>query len=316
MTLNVVVDDKSGVPVQGLQQQDFTVLDNQQPQKITSFREVENANGASNPPVQVILVLDEVNSSFQAVAQAKIQVQKFFSAHEGRLSVPVSLVFFTDSGATTPTSATMDGHALSAELASDKSRLRTIRRSQGIYGANDRVGLSLRTLNQLADYEASKPGRKIVVWISPGWPFLSGPSIDLTNKEQQQIFQNIVGLSDVLQHAQIMLCSVDPLGTGDTGGLRTVYYRQFLKGVKRPSDAQIGDEALQVLSEQSGGLVLNSSNDVAGEIERCVKQARVSYQLTFEAQPGDGPNDYHALQVKVGKSDVKVHTRTGYYAQP
>jgi hypothetical protein len=37
ITLDVVVTDKSGNPVPGLQQQDFTVLDDEQPQKILSF---------------------------------------------------------------------------------------------------------------------------------------------------------------------------------------------------------------------------------------------------------------------------------------
>lgn len=316
MTLNVVVDDKSGTPVQGLQQQDFTLLDNKQRQNILSFREIDNANATSNPPAQVILVLDAVNSSFRAVAQARVQVQKFLSEDGGRLGVPVSLVFFTDSGATMRGTPTMDGKALLAELNSTKTPLRTINRTQGVYGANDRVGLSLRSLDQLAAYEASKPGRKIVVWLSPGWPLLSGPAINLTNKDQQQIFGTIVALSDALHRAQITLCAVDPLGTSDAGGLRTVYYEQFVKGVKRPSDVQIGDEGLQVIATQSGGLVLNSSNDVAGEIEQCVKQARAFYQLTFAAQPADGPNDYHALEVKVDKSGMKVHARTGYYAQP
>jgi len=41
--LDVVVTPKSGEPVSGLQQQDFTVMDNKAPVAISSFRAVEGA---------------------------------------------------------------------------------------------------------------------------------------------------------------------------------------------------------------------------------------------------------------------------------
>jgi hypothetical protein len=31
---------------------------------------------------------------------------------------------------------------------------------------------------------------------------------------------------------------------------------------------------------------------------------------------GDGPNEYHALEMKFDKPGLKALTRTGYYAQP
>jgi hypothetical protein len=31
---------------------------------------------------------------------------------------------------------------------------------------------------------------------------------------------------------------------------------------------------------------------------------------------GDGPNEYHALEIKLGKPGLTARTRTGYYAQP
>jgi VWFA-related protein len=201
-------------------------------------------------------------------------------------------------------------------LKDTNSPLRFIGRNTGAYGAGDRVQLSLNTLTEIAAYESPKPGRKLVVWISPGWPLLSGPREDLTSKTQEGLFNTIVGLSDSLRKSQITLYSIDPLGTADAGGLRTVYYESFLKGVKSANQVQIGNLGLQVLARQSGGLALNSSNDVAGEVAECANDANSFYVLTFEAQPADGPNDYHALEVKVDRPKVVARTRTGYYAQP
>jgi VWFA-related protein len=315
ITLDVAVAEKSGTPVPGLRQQDFTLLDNKQPQKILSFRAPQDA-AASDVPAQVILVVDEVNTSFRNVATERIQIDKFLSQNNGQLPLPVSIVFFTDKGASIGSAPSKDGKALIAELHDTNAPLRFIGRSTGFYGAGDRVQLSLNTIGEIASYEAPKPGRKLVVWISPGWPLLSGPREDLSSKTQQNIFNTIVGLSDALRKAKITLYSVDPLGTADAGGLRTVYYESFLKGVKTPNQVQIGNLGLQVLARQSGGLALNSSNDVAGEIAQCVDDANAFYVLTFESQPADGPNDYHSLEVKVDRPKVTARTRTGYYAQP
>jgi VWFA-related protein len=314
--LDVTVTDKSGHLTSGLQTQDFQLLDNKTPQQILSFRAIQRTSAMPDSPVQVVLVLDEVNTGFDRVAIARQQMQNFLGRDEGKLAVPTSIVFFSDKGAQVGTSPTRDGNVLISGLKQHEQALRTINRAQGFYGAGDRFQLSLRTLDQLAAYEATKPGRKLVIWISPGWPLLSGPNVQLTSKQQQDLFRSVVSTSAALRQARITLYSVDPLGTSDAGGFRTFYWEQFSKGVKSPNQMQIGNLGLQVFAFQSGGRVLNSSNDIAGEIGECVNDASSYYVLTFEGRPADGPNDYHALTVKVDKPGLTAHTRAGYYAQP
>lgn len=316
ITLDVVVTDKSGKPVSGLEQKDFKLLDNKQPQKILSFEAVTGGAATADPPVEVILLSDEVNTAFTNVSVERGQIQKFLAQGGGELPRPVSLAFLTDSGIRISDITTQDGKALIAELDQNKNGLRSITRDQGFYGADDRVGLSLKALQQLAAYEAPRPGRKLVIWVSPGWPLLTGPNEILTSKEQQGIFNQIVAISDSLRRGRITLDTIDPLGTNDAGGFRTFYYEQFVKGVKKPGQAQIGNLALQAIATQSGGRVLNSDNDVAGEIATCVADSNAFYVLTFEGLPGDGPDEYHSLQIKLDRPGLKTYARTGYYAQP
>jgi VWFA-related protein len=226
------------------------------------------------------------------------------------------MIFLSDDGAQVEKDATRDGNQLAAFLDKNETSLRTIRRSAGFYGAVDRLQLSLRTLGQIATYEANRPGKKMLIWVGPGWPILSGPNVELTQKDQQGIFHSIVAASTQLRQSRITLYAVDPLGTTDSGSFRTFYYRSFLKGVSQPRQAQSGNLALQVLAEQSGGRVMNSSNDIAGEIESCVADAEVFYVLSFDPPPGDGPNEYHALEIKLNKPGLTARTRTGYYSQP
>jgi VWFA-related protein len=316
ITLDVVVTDKSGTPVAGLQQRDFTLLDNKQPQKITSFHAVGGGTATDDPPLEVILVMDAVNATFTNVAFARREVVKFLGRNGGQLARPASVILLSDSGTTFEDNPSRDGNALIAYLDQKEASLRTSRRSQGTYGERERLEFSLNALRQFAGYEAQKPGRKLVVWISPGWPLLSGLGIDLTSKAQQWLFESIVALSDGLRRARITLYGIDPLGLENAALLRTSAYKSFLKGVKTASHAQPGNLALQVLANQSGGLVLNSGNDLAGEIAKCVADASSFYVLSFDALPGDGPNEYHALEVTIDKGGLAARTRSGYYAQP
>jgi VWFA-related protein len=224
-------------------------------------------------------------------------------------------VFFSDKGAAIGSLPTRDGNSLLAEMNDNQHSLRTSRRSEGAYGALERVQLSLRALGEIAEYESKRPGRKLLIWISPGWALLSGPNTRLTQKEENSIFRSVVGISDQLRQSRITLYTVDPLGA-NSGLMRASYYRDFLKPVKRPTQAQFANLALQVIATQTGGLVLNSSNDIASEIARCFTDSSIFYELRFASQPADGPDDFHALEIKIDKPGVTARTRFGYYAQP
>jgi hypothetical protein len=55
---------------------------------------------------------------------------------------------------------------------------------------------------------------------------------------------------------------------------------------------------------------------VAGEILACIADANASYILSFGSLAGNGPDEYHALDIKIDKPGLAARTRSGYYAQP
>jgi VWFA-related protein len=315
INLDVVVTDRSGKVIPGLTQQSFSILDNKRPSNILSFRAV-NGDAATSDPAEIILLLDQVNTAYERVAFERDEVKKFLTRNGGKLDYPVSLVLFSDLGTQIQNKPTRDGNVLAASLDQSQNSLRTIGRSQGFYGAQDRLQLSLKTLSSLAAAEAPKPGRKIVIWISPGWPILSGPRIQLSANDAKGIFSTIVNVSTMLRQAGITLYSVDPLGLSDSGGLRTTYYQEFLKGVTGPGRVDIGNLALQVIATQSGGLVTYGSNSVVSGLDRSIADLSAYYVLSIEAAPADKVNEYHGLEVKVATPGLTARTRTGYYAQP
>ena len=173
--LDVVVTPKSGPPVGDLQQQDFTVLDNKVPRPIASFRAVNGRNA----PVEIVLVIDAVNANYTSVSYQRAQIEKFLRADEGRIARPIALAIFTDQGSRIVGNFSTDGNALSAELDREDVALRSVERSTGFWGATERWQISLQAMTQLITTVASDPGRKIVICISPGWPLLSGPRVQL-----------------------------------------------------------------------------------------------------------------------------------------
>ncbi len=311
LTLDVVVSDRTGKAVPGLQAQDFVVLDNKKPQKVVAF---QASGGAKAEPVEIVLVVDEVNTSFTNVSYARDEIKKFLLRNGGNLTHPVTLAFFSDNGTQILNDSSRDGNALLASFDQHETALRSIRRSTGFYGAEERFQLSVNMLNSLTVREAQTPGRKIVIWVSPGWPLLSGPNVQLSNKESKSLFSSIVAASTGLRHARITLYSVDPLGVADSG--RYFYYQEFLKPVAEWKNAQAANLALQVLATQTGGLVLNGSSDITAQVERCVADADTFYTLTIETPPAEKPNEYHAIDVKVEPLGLTARTRRGYYEQP
>ncbi len=184
--LDVVVTPKSGPPVSGLQQQDFTILDNKVPQTILTFQAVRGREA----PVEVVLVLDDVNTGLENVAYERSEIDKFLRTDGGQLAHPMALAFLTDDGIKIQDEFSSDGNELSAGLDKSGLGLHSIRRSGGVYSAVERLQISLKALFELGTREAARPGRKIIVWISPGWPALSGPGVEeqLGAKQEQAIF--------------------------------------------------------------------------------------------------------------------------------
>ncbi|HKN72445.1 MAG TPA: VWA domain-containing protein [Terriglobales bacterium] len=315
ITLDVQVTDKSGKPIRGLQEQDFTLLDDKVPRKIVSFHAVDvGAPATSDPPVEIVLVVDAINASIRSLAYERDEVKKFLLQNGGKLARPMSLVIFSEAG-TDFSGSSRDGNALAEALDKYEIGRRSPTRFQdGFWGEADRIDLSLKALSSIVAHEKTQPGRKLVIWIGPGWPLLSLMR-RITSKDAQQLFNSIVTASTELRQDRITLYSVDQLFPWSAGGTQIRYYENFLKGVTSPSRVLPGDMGVQVLSAQSGGRVLNTANDLTTEIANCTVDANAFYVLSFDSLPADQPDEYHALQVTVDKPGMTARTRTGYYDQ-
>jgi VWFA-related protein len=312
ITLDVEVTDFAGKPARGLKQSEFTVLDNGKQQAISSFREFD---GQTAPPLaEVVLVVDTMNASLQDVVIARQGVDKFLRQDSGHLPIPVSIAFLTERGAKL-NNPSKDGNALADDLKKLQTPMRVHGVAQGINGAMDRQQKSITALETLATFEAQKPGRKLVIWVGPGWPLLSAPS-EIGEQARRRYFDWIVTLTTSLREARITLYSVTPLNLMPETAQNAFLYKSYLKGVESPHQADSQNLALQVLATHSGGQVLSKSGNLSEQLTRCIADANSYYEISFEASDTEQVQAYHALAVTANVARAEVRTLTSYYAIP
>lgn len=309
--LNVVVTDKQGNVIRGLTERNFTLLDNRKPRKIESFEALAGADSHGDP-VQVILAIDAVNISFDRVAMSRQYISQFLRRDNGRLAHPVSIIWVTDIGLQQPLGPSMDGNALAAQLDGTAGQLRLMNRSAGDWGQIERFDMSAQMLDQLVSAMGRFPGRKLLIWIGPGWPMLDNPEMLTSGKQQKELFQNMVDLTTKIRKAQIEICSV----AEGMPNFYTYLFESYLKGVKNPGQMNLPNMTLKVMAIWSGGQVRMPTNDMASEIARCMKDADAYYRISFTPPRADGPNEYHELQMKVDKPGLTARTSNMYYNQP
>jgi VWFA-related protein len=315
--LDVVVTDKADRPVAGLKAEDFKVLDNKQQRNVIGVREVAGETPNAEPPVEAVLLVDEINSSFEVMARERKELENYLLQSAGPLPIPTSFVFLTETELQYQGQPSRDAKVLLGNLEKNPNPQRSFQPQGGFQQAVQMREKSLEALNGLALKLRDRPGRKLVIWISPGWEAFPNLSVQKSAKEMDGLFTYIVSLSTLLREARITLYSVDPYGAQrDLARAANSEYQPFVKGVASAKQADNGNLYLQVIATQTGGKVLYGSNNIAKMIDQCLADAEAFYVLSYDAPTATHANEYHGIQIQVNKPGLKARTRTGFYAQP
>lgn len=259
LRLDIVVTDESGNPKAGLVAKDFAVLDNSHVRPIVSFRGFNGLTAEPNPPVKVILVIDELDLPPIQLAQEEQEAERFLLQNQGHLSQPVCIYRINSRGLFASAGPSVDGNLLADEIA-HKTMMRTIRPSSMLRAdhSSDHIFLdlvwhemahSIVALGAIAIEERRKPGRKLMFWLGPGWEINQG--------HRKGYFDVVTELSTRLREARIELWNATEWPRYDSHGhpiTNGSIYQDFLPGVKSEKDVTFGNLALQVVATQSGGV--------------------------------------------------------------
>lgn len=312
VSVDVVVTDQQGKPVGGLEPFNFKLLDNNRPDKILAFRRTDGRAGNQfDPPVELIVVLDAVNLPYEAVTLQRQELDKFLRRNGGKLELPTSIFLFGSDGLHVQPEPSKDGNALAGMLDRSTGTVRARGITGGVFSLKEQFDDSLKTIKGIAENEGHKPGRKILVWIGPGWPLLTERYFLLANPAREYYFHQLVDLTRQLRESRVTVYNVAPIV-----GITRELYKGYLKPVTDPDKTAVGNLALEVLALQTGGRVLDPSNDLADLILKCQGDVGEYYTLTFAAPPATHPDEYHPLQVQVDQPGLAAQTTTGYYDEP
>jgi len=314
ISLDVEAADKAGAPVSDLRPEDFKVLDNGGSQNITSVQTLSPKGEPNGAPVEIILAIDAINMGKVALTEEFDWLRKYLDGKGGQLDLPTSFVFLEDQTIKTQSHPTRDAAALARYLDSNRPGFRALRTSTNGWGEVQREEISLKALDYLAVEAAKRPGRKILIWISPGWDTGNDPNTRGIGKSEKSLFARIVTVWDELRKAQMTLDMIDPTISG--GRVFDFNYQAFLKGASEVRDAEYGHLLLAALAAQSGGQVLYGYSDLPALIDRCAADGSSYYVVTYDLPPASRSDEYHAVEVKIDRPGVAARTRGGYYAQP
>ena len=322
IVLAVRVMDFLGKPVTGLKADDFSLLDNQKPQKIARFREVDGKTFTVK--THVIVVLDGINDDGSSFGHVKKGLDQFLSEDTGPLPFPLSLVFISSAGVSR-TQASTDRAAIALRL----GHLSRLPRDQDCEQPNlniyEGVGTrmlptekekvecrfshfseSIKALRSLLGEKqnARVRDRTILIWTGPGWPravLRRGNYPDL-----------LVELNTNLRQAQVTLDAISFIDFDPGQSMMTATG----KVPQTPDNIAAEGMRLQVLARQNGGQAIAKTRNFADAMSKCMDDFNDFYILSFDSTPAAAADEFHSIDVNVDRPGVIVRTADSYYAQP
>ena len=340
ITLNVQVTDDAGKPVTDLDAKDFAILDNHQPRKLAAFHAIDGE--ALNDATEIVILLDAVNSSTQALEAEKAGIFKYLAQGHSPLPYPTSFVLWSNGHlkASAPTtdrnsvgrafvSVTKNLHSNACEPLNGPAKA-VETGSPGARGENGSVPHaadaanclqvhfkdSVAALDGIAQQQLALGGRTILIWVGPGWPLLSDAVFQqLTPTSRKNYFDEIVSVLHDLRAAQITLDAVSSPDAAreELANAKQPYPRA---AAASPESAAPENLALPVLAPQTGGRVIASSSDVVADLAKFLDDADWYYALSFSPPPAQNGVELRSLEVKVNRPGLNVRTTTCYYSEP
>jgi len=304
--VDAIVTDSNGHRVADLTKDDFQVLQDGKPQRISHFSYVPGDRQAASADAgrAVVIVIDE---NELRVADF-LRVQQALAKYVDQALQPADLVALI---------RTSGGSGALQQFSGDPALLRVAVQHMTWKPPVPQADRLLKpVLIRAAQALAGFPGRKSIVVISAG-RVIDGGLLD------GELLQDLREISDAANRATVAIDAIDIRGlavfTGGRGGRGGRGGGQLGRELQTYRESQT---YLEMLSEATGGLFQADSNDMAGQIRGAVDDAGGYYLLAwspgadaFKTKPGADPK-YHGLQVKAARRGVTVRSRQGFFAIP
>lgn len=345
--VDVVATDSHGQSVTDLTPDDFTMLEEGKPQRISHFsfqhpgepqatpRPALPPNVVSNAPlvqanVLNVILLDSVNGDFSSQAYAIDQLSRFFAS--ARLDQPVAL-FALENRIKLLHDFTSDGAILKAALQAYKPPAQAAHTeslesrasafpTRGDYHTDDRnIRTTLNQLNTLAKTLAGYPGRKNLIWLTESFPLdlfpeqivpsgIMGP--DLKSAEASDGGPSTFEIVRD-QHASTDYSALVKKLADSMMAAQVAVYPVDAAGVGR-NDHLASQHTANDLATRTGGKAFHNTNDLGAAIQSGLNDGSTYYTLEYYPDNKKWDGQFRMIHVKTSRLGVSLRYRLGYYA--
>ncbi len=359
--VNVIVRDKQGHPATGLTKDDFTIQDNGQPQVVRFFSmETNRVTPAPQSPLPpavytnrmeqrgevpnaiTAVLFDGLNTPIRNQLYARQQIMKFLRqitpndrvaiyALGSRLRVLHDFTNDVNSllkvihrqarmggelGASAVEQPNTGDQQLDDFLRESSERLES-------YYTIRRVENTAQALETIARPLAGRPGRKNLIWVSGGFPFMVGMDLRNLTAERRSFSHEVERATRAVSQANVAIYPVDARGLIDVidvmptmDAASAVLTRQAGIDINNRASQAISQSlaSMRELAARTGGLAFVNTNDIAGAIRRAVDDSQLTYNLSFAPDHNQWDGRFREIKVKVKGARLEVRHRRGYVA--
>ncbi len=380
VTVDVIVTDKSGNPVQGLTAADFVLSEEGKPQTISSFEAVVlpefeaaaspmRSRVSTNTPLPrpqqrrtFVLVFDDVHMAPERIVVARRAVGDFV---RGALRPGDQVTLVPTSGGAWWTAEIPEG---AADLTAAMGRLQGLRQVNA--SATDHISdweavqLYVRRDKEVMSQVARRyyehriilepPGGadRADLQVNPGLPLIQAKSTEVYQAalERKRVTLGILrrvaeSLVSVKGRKSVILVSEGFVHEPQLTEFRAVVragrqsnaaiYFLDARGISAGPvafDAEVAEftdprdlntmlnedlvaaQGADSIAIDTGGFSLKNSNDLGAGLRRIANESRSYYLLGYLPTSASRDGKFHKIEVKVGRPDVQVRARRGYYA--
>ena len=344
VVVDVVATDSKGEPVPDLKAEDFTVLEDGKPQKVSGFTfqrgntatlvaSSGNTGGFSNAPQYKnvnsmnVILFDALNGDFASHAYGRDELIKFLD--KGTLTQPTAL-YALEEKLTLLHDFTTDVKELKAVLQDFKPK--GPEHVQGVYAAASpftarapntnttirSMDITMAALNSLARALAGYPGRKNLIWISQGFPLTMFPEI-IFNDPNPSPGRSAPTTQTTMAMEPSFRSGADRDFEKEVAKLANAFmnaqvamYPVDASGLQKDNRLNTIN-TMRSLADRTGGKAFYNRNDLEVGISTSIDDGSTYYTLEYYPENKTWDGKFRVIQIK-GRQGLSLRYRQGYFA--
>ena len=184
----------------------------------------------------------------------------------------------------------------------------------------NRVDITARAIEAIANHVAGIPGRKSLVWVSGGFPISISFDSNYNSpvdSQSQNFAPQMERVARALNQSNLAIYPVDARGLLIGGEFEASTSHPFSSHdppVHNLGEGQSEQSTMDLLANRTGGHAYYNTNDIKGAIRRTLGDSRFTYTIGYYPDHGNWNGEYHTIQLRAKKNGAVLRYRKGYFA--